>query len=107
MGSKPNIIEPLAPLSTKQQVAAFLNVRPWAVDRFCRDDKCFPQPAGYPTARRAGFHTNFTLGQQFARAAASRPRGSGTINNNSADDGVRGSENERREQCRAVSKGSG
>jgi hypothetical protein len=27
MGSKPNIIEPLAPLSTKQQLAAFLNVR--------------------------------------------------------------------------------
>jgi hypothetical protein len=27
MGSKPNIIEPLAPLSTKQQIAAFLNVR--------------------------------------------------------------------------------
>jgi hypothetical protein len=44
MGSKPNIIEPLAPLLTKQQVAAFLNVRPWTVDRFRRDDKCFPQP---------------------------------------------------------------
>jgi hypothetical protein len=53
MGSKPNIIEPLAPRSTKQQVAAFLNVRPWPVDRFRRDDKCFPQPAGFPTARRA------------------------------------------------------
>jgi predicted DNA-binding transcriptional regulator AlpA len=44
MGSKPNIIEPLAPLLTKQQVAAFLNVRPRTVDRFRRDDKCFPQP---------------------------------------------------------------
>ena len=43
-----------------------------------------------------------------ASAAAARPRGSGTINNNnSAADGVRGSENERREQCRAVFKGSG
>ena len=48
--------------------------------------------AGCPSARRAGFHTNFTTGSTVARAAASRMRGSGTINNNSADDGVRGSE---------------
>jgi hypothetical protein len=107
MGSKPNIIEPLAPLLTKQQVAAFLNVRPRTVDRFRRDDKCFPQPRWLSDGTPRWLPQNFTTGSTVASAAASRPRGSGTINNNSADDGVRGSENERREQCRAVSKGSG
>jgi predicted DNA-binding transcriptional regulator AlpA len=107
MGSKPNIIEPLAPLLTKQQVPAFLNVRPWTVDRFRRDDKCFPQPRWLSdgTPRWLPHELHNWVNSRTSRRP--RPRGSGTINNNSADDGVRGSENERREQCRAVSKGSG
>jgi predicted DNA-binding transcriptional regulator AlpA len=79
MGSKPNIIEPLAPLLTKQQVAAFLNVRPRTVDRFRRDDKCFPQP------RWLSDGTPRWLPHELHNSVNSRkrggvvPRGSGTI----------------------------
>jgi len=94
MGSKPNIIEPLAPLSTKQQVAAFLNVRRGRSIDFAATISAFHNQLAIDGTPR-------WLPNQLHNWVNSRtrgglaPRGSGTINNNSADDGVRGSENER------------
>jgi hypothetical protein len=104
MGSKPNIIEPLAPLSTKQQVAAFLKVRRGRSIDFAATISAFHNQLAFRRHAALASTRTSQLGQQSQLAAVSRPRGSGTINNNSADNGVRGSENERREQCRAVFK---
>jgi hypothetical protein len=102
MGSKPNIIEPLAPLSTKQQVAAFLNVRRGRSIDFAATISAFHNQLAFRRHAALASTRTSQLGQQ---SHARRCRA--TINKNSADDGVRGGENERREQCRAVFKGSG